>query len=132
MPEIASPNSNTTRDGTLKIYPQRLICSDECSHGDASRYGMFGDDKPSRLERGTVMGIFGLTLLSGGFRNGLVDCFGRDIECSRQSIDQPPSSMYVAGQQFIQAATPLGQIAVASPLHNILARQPKVTTSVLD
>jgi len=78
------------------------------------------------------MGILGLTLLSGGFSNGLVDCFGRDIECSGQSIDQPPSSMYVAGQYLIQAATSLGDFAVASPLHTILARQPKVTTSVLD
>ncbi len=59
---------------------------------------MFGDDKPSRLERSTVMGILGLTLLSGGFSNGLVDCFGRDIECCWEPVDQPPSSMYVAGQ----------------------------------
>ena len=43
---------------------------------------MFGDDKPSGLERSTISSILGLTLLSGGFSNGLVDCFGRDIERS--------------------------------------------------
>ena len=50
------------------------------------------------LKCSTVSSILGLTLLSGGFSDGLVDCLGRDIECSRQSIDQPPSSMNVAGQ----------------------------------
>ncbi len=59
---------------------------------------VLGQDNGMRSERGTVSSILGLTLLSGGFSDGLVDCFGRDIECSRQSIDQPPSSMYVAGQ----------------------------------
>src|SRR5438128_5616223 len=92
------PEIRDGRSTGLEVYPQMSVNTRKCSHGDASRYGMFGDDKPSRLERSTVSGILGLTLLSGGFSNGLVDCFGRDIECSAQSIDQPPSSMYVAGQ----------------------------------
>ena len=69
----------------------------KCSHGDASRYGMFGDDKPSRLERSTVSGILGLTLLSGGFSNGLVDCFGRDIERSWEPVDQTTGGVHIPG-----------------------------------